>query len=190
MIYGYYPCRSKDRELFILPPESGWSGENDVNIEPLEYRIKDFIAKFNFPRQRKKPFRALSDFFRSDRDDVIALSCVSAGGRISEYEREIYNKGNYLEYNLVHGLGVELAEALAEIVHKQVRLDLNITSPDEGFSLKDVRTNRYQGARYSFGYPACPDLEQNRVLFDLLKPEEFGITLSETLQMHPEETTS
>jgi len=190
MIYGYYPCRSRDKELFLLPPESGWNIDENANRSPLEERIKDSIGKFIFPRQRRKPHRALSDFFRSDRDDVVALTCVSAGSKISEYEREIYEKGEFLEYNLVHGLGVELAEALAEIVHKQIRLDLNIASDDEGFTLKDVRMNRYRGARYSFGYPACPDLEQNRILFDILKPEEFGITLSETLQMHPEQTTS
>ncbi len=190
MIYGYFPCRSFDRELFILPPESGWNVDANANDLPLEERIKESIAKFSFPRQRRKPHRALSDFFRSDRDDVVALTCVSAGAKISEYEREVYERGEYLEYNLIHGLGVELAEALAEVVHKQIRLDLNIARDDEGFTLKDVRMNRYQGARYSFGYPACPDLEQNRVLFDLLKPEEFGITLSETYQMHPEQTTS
>jgi len=190
IIYGYYPCRAKDTELYIFEPESGWSDRFPPNEEPFELRVKDSLYSFKFPRQRKKPHRALSDFFRGDRDDVVALTCVSVGEKISEYEREIYEKGEYLEYNLIHGLGVELAEALAEIAHKQIRLDLNIIKDDEGVTLKDVRVNRYQGARYSFGYPACPDLEQNRVLFDILKPEEFGITLSETFQMHPEQTTS
>ena len=91
---------------------------------------------------------------------------------------------------MIHGLSVELAEALAEVVHKQIRMDLNILKEDEKATLRDVRMRRYQGARYSFGYPACPDLEQNKIIFDLLKPEEFGITLSETFQMHPEQTTT
>ena len=91
---------------------------------------------------------------------------------------------------MVHGFSVELAEALAEVAHKQIRLDLNIASEDEGHTLRDVRMNRYQGARYSFGYPACPDLEQSRGIFDLLKPEEFGIELSETFQIHPEQSTT
>ena len=190
MIYGYYPCRSDDGELFLFAPEEGFNSEAEVNKEPLEEIVGRAIGVFSFPRQRRKPYRALSDFFRHDRHDVVALTCVSAGSKISEYERELYNKGEYLEYNMVHGLGVELAEALAEIVHKQIRLDLNIASEDEGYTLKDVRMNRYRGARYSFGYPACPDLEQNRVLFDILHPEEFGIELSETFQMHPEQTTS
>ena len=190
IIYGYYPCRSDDGELFLFAPEEGFNSEDEVNREPLEEIVGRAIGVFSFPRQRRKPYRALSDFFRHDRHDVVALTCVSAGSKISEYERELYDRGEYLEYNMVHGLGVELAEALAEIVHKQIRLDLGIASEDEGYTLKDVRMNRYRGARYSFGYPACPDLEQNRVLFDILHPEEFGIELSETFQMHPEQTTS
>ena len=86
----------------------------------------------------------------------------------------------------MHGISVELAEALADIVHKQVRLDLGL----ESGSLRDVKRSGFQGCRYSFGYAACPDLSQSRLLFDLLNPEEFGITLSETYQMHPEQTTS
>ncbi len=171
IIYGYYRCRSDDTKLNI-------------------YEDGEITQTFNFPRQSKKPHRALSDFFHSDKDDVIALSCVSAGAKLSEVEREIYAKGNYTEYYQFHGLGVELAEALAEIAHKQIRLDLNIASEDEGNSLSDVRMNRYEGCRYSFGYAACPDLESNRPLFDLLKPEEFGIELSETFQIHPEQSTS
>ncbi len=190
IIYGYYPCRSDDGELFVFDEVEGWNSENQINKEPLKDISGRAVGVFSFPRQRRKPYRALSDFFRHDRHDLVALTCVSAGSKISEYEREFYDKGEYLEYNLIHGVGVELAEALAEIAHKQIRLDLGIASEDEGFTLKDVRMNRYRGARYSFGYPACPDLEQNRVLFDILHPEEFGIKLSETFQMHPEQTTS
>jgi 5-methyltetrahydrofolate--homocysteine methyltransferase len=84
---------------------------------------------------------------------------------------------------------VELAEALAEIVHKQIRLDLGIAE-HEGHSLRDVQMKRYHGCRYSFGYPACPALEDTKVIFDLLKPEEFGIHLSETFQIHPEQSTT
>ena len=120
---------------------------------------------------------------------MVAFTCVSAGSKLSEFEREIYARGEYTEYYQFHGLGVELAEALAEIAHKQIRLDLNI-SEGEGNSLSDVQMNRYQGSRYSFGYAACPDLELNRPLFNLLRPEEFGIELSETFQIHPEQSTS
>ncbi|MDO8453317.1 MAG: methionine synthase [Sulfurimonas sp.] len=189
IVYGYWPCRSDDNTLLIFDESEGYNSPDEVNREPLVNVIGRAETMFTFPRQSKQPHRALSDFFHSDRHDVIALTCVSAGAKLSEAEREIYESGNYTEYYQFHGLGVELAEALAEMVHKQIRLDLNI-SESEGSKLGDVQMNRYQGARYSFGYAACPDLELNRPLFDLLKPEEFGIELSETFQIHPEQSTS
>ncbi|MCD6211991.1 MAG: methionine synthase [Sulfurovum sp.] len=189
IIYGYYPCRSDDQELFLFDESEGWNVDANANREPLNQVIGRAVGKFSFPRQGRKPHRALSDFFHHDRHDVIPITCVSAGAKFSVYEKELYDAGKYLEYNMVHGFSVELAEALAEVAHKQIRLDLNIADK-EGSSLRDVRMNRYQGARYSFGYPACPDLEQSRVIFDLLKPEEFGIELSETFQIHPEQSTT
>jgi 5-methyltetrahydrofolate--homocysteine methyltransferase len=189
IIYGYWPCRSDDNTLLIFDESEGYNSESEINREPLDKVMGRAKEKFDFPRQSKQPHRALSDFFHSDRHDVIALSCVSAGAKLSDAEREVMDAGNYTEYYQFHGLGVELAEALAEIAHKQIRLDLNI-SEGEGSKLSDVQMNKYQGSRYSFGYAACPDLELNRPLFNLLKPEEFGIELSETFQIHPEQSTS
>ncbi len=190
IIYGYYPCRSNDRDLILFDESEGWNIDSNANREPFDEVKKRELVKFSFPRQAKKPHRALSDFFRHDRHDIIALTCVSAGAKFSEYEKKLYDAGEYLEYNMVHGFSVELAEALAEVAHKQIRMDLGILKEDEGATLRDVRMRRYHGARYSFGYPACPDLEQSRELFDVLKPEEFGIELSETFQIHPEQSTS
>jgi 5-methyltetrahydrofolate--homocysteine methyltransferase len=190
VIYGYFPCRSNDRELLVFPESEGWNIDANANRESFAEVVGRGEYVFSFPRQRRKPYRALSDFFHHDRHDVIALTCVSAGSKFSKYEKELYDAGKYLEYNMVHGFSVELAEALAEVAHKQIRLDLGIASEDEGHTLRDVRMNRYQGARYSFGYPACPDLEQSRIIFDLLEPEEFGIELSETFQIHPEQSTT
>ena len=189
IIYGYWPCRSDDNTLLIFDESEGYNSSDEVNRDSLEHVIGRAVKQFTFPRQSKQPHRALSDFFHADRHDVIALTCVSAGGKLSDAERLIYDDGKYTEYYQFHGLGVELAEALAEIAHKQIRLDLNI-SEGEGSKLSDVQMNKYQGSRYSFGYAACPDLELNRPLFDLLKPEEFGIELSETFQIHPEQSTS
>jgi 5-methyltetrahydrofolate--homocysteine methyltransferase len=189
IIYGYYPVRSNDQKLYIFDEKEGYHNEEQINRENFA-NIKDRACEvLEFPRQTKKPHRALSDFYHHDRHDILAMTCVSAGNKISTYEAELYDKGEFTEYYLVHGLGVELAEALAEIVHKQIRLDLNISS-NEGSKIADVQMNKYQGARYSFGYPACPDLELNRPLFNILKPEEFGIELSETFQIHPEQSTS
>ncbi|MDQ1297544.1 MAG: 5-methyltetrahydrofolate--homocysteine methyltransferase [Campylobacterota bacterium] len=190
VIYGYYPVRSSDRELLIFDETYGWNIDENANRMPLDSVIGNAKYVFNFPRQRKSPHRCLSDFFTHTRDDVLPLTCVSVGDKFSAYEQELYANHEYLEYNMVHGFGVELAEALAEVAHKQIRLDLGIVSDDEGNSLRDVRMNRYPGARYSFGYPACPDLEQSRIIFDLLRPQEFGIVLSETFQIHPEQSTT
>jgi 5-methyltetrahydrofolate--homocysteine methyltransferase len=184
VIYGYYPCRADDNTLLIFDPKEGVD-----NSEPLA-RIKEKATHaFTFPRQQKKPHRALSDYFHSDKHDVVALTIVSAGNAISEYEKELYSAGKFHEYYLVHGLGVELAEALAEIVHKKIRIELGLLK-NESSDLHEVKMKGYHGARYSFGYTACPDLELNGPLFELLKPEEFGIELSETFQIHPEQSTS
>jgi len=187
VIYGYYPCRSDENRLYILDEKRGFFTKEDVNKEPLKQ--SDILYTLDFPRQRKKPHRCLSDFFASDRDDVVAFTCVSAGSRFSEYEKELYEQGKFKEYHLIHGLSVEIAEALAEVAHKQIRLDLGIAQ-NEKHSLKDVQMRAYQGCRYSFGYPACPDLSDSKVIFELLKPEEFGIELSETFQIHPEQSTT
>ncbi len=189
ILYGYWPCRSDDNTLLIFHEDEGWHSAHDICTDTLEHVIGRAEYHFDFPRQRKKPHRAISDFFHRDRHDVVALTCVSAGAKLSDVERSIYDAGNYNEYYQFHGLGVELAEALAEMAHKQIRLDLNI-SEGEGNTLSDVRMNRYQGSRYSFGYAACPDLELNVALFKLLRPEEEGIELSETFQIHPEQSTS
>ncbi len=187
IIYGYYPCRRDKNKLHILSPKRGFFKKEDVNTEIL--KEEDILYTLDFPRQRKKPYRCLSDFFANDRDDVVAFTCVSAGSEFSKYEQELYKKGEFKEYHLIHGLSVEIAEALAEVAHKQIRLDLGIAQ-NEKHSLKDVQMRAYQGCRYSFGYPACPDLSDSKVIFDLLHPEEFGIELSETFQIHPEQSTT
>ena len=189
ILYGFWPARSDDNRLFVFSQSQGWQRDEDANRQPLsEELIGTALEVFTFPRQRKKPHRAISDYFHHDRHDVAAFTCVSAGWKFSEYEAKLFKEGRYHEYHLVHGLSVELAEALAEIAHKQIRIDLNILK-NEKADLKDVKMMGYQGARYSPGYPACPDLELNRHIFNLLKPEEFGITLSETFQIHPEQST-
>ncbi len=189
IIYGYYPCRSDDTTLLIFDESEGWYTDADADRDPLDQIIGRAREQMTFPRQTRKPWRCIADYFHSDRHDVVAFTTVSAGSKISEYERRLYDEGKFHEYYLVHGLGVELAEALAEIAHKQIRLDLGIAN-GEGDTLRDVEMRKYQGTRYSPGYPACPDLELNRPIFDLLGPEEFDIVLSETFQIHPEQSTA
>jgi len=171
-LYGYFYCKSDDTKLNIYDDEK-----------------KNIIATFNFPRQGKSPHRCLADYFKSDQFDIVAFTFASAGLNITPFEQEIYALGEFSRYYAVHGLGVELAEATAEILHKQIRMDLNILRDDEKPTLKDVRMKNYQGCRYSPGYAACPDLALNRTIFDLLKPEKFGVELSPTYQIHPEQST-
>jgi 5-methyltetrahydrofolate--homocysteine methyltransferase len=185
VLYGYFPCLAVDNKLYIFDQKHLYNNQEEANVVPP---LNEAIKVFEFPRQGRLPHRCIADFFNSDKLDVIAFSCVSAGLDISDYERTLYDEGKFQEYYHVHGLGVELAEALAEIVHKQIRLDLDIV-PKEGHTLKDVQMKQYTGCRYSPGYAACPDLEMSRLIFDLLKPEEFGVELSETFQIHPEQST-
>lgn len=170
-LYGYFPCKANDTILEIYDDEK-----------------ENIIATFDFPRQGKTPHRSITDYFKSDQFDVVGFSFASSGLNITDYEKSFYDKGEFNRYYQIHGLGVELAEAVAEIVHKQIRMDLNIVD-DEKPVLKDVRMKNYHGCRYSPGYTSCPDLAQNRTIFDLLKPEKYGIELSETFQIHPEQST-
>jgi 5-methyltetrahydrofolate--homocysteine methyltransferase len=115
---------------------------------------------------------------------------VSAWEWFSKYEKELFDNKEFLKYNEIHWISINLAESLADILHKQIRKDLDILDKDKWANLTDVQKQRYHWARYSFWYNACPNLEDNQIIFDLLKPEEFWITLGETFQMHPEQTTS
>ena len=171
VLYSYFYCKSEDTKLHIYDNEK-----------------ENIIKTFDFPRQGASPHRCLSDYFSSDSFDTVAFSFVSSGLKITDFEKDIYDEGAFVRYYQVHGLGVELAEACAEMVHKQVRLDLNIVDKEKP-TLNDVRMKQYQGCRYSPGYAACPDLSMNRDIFDLLKPEDFDIELSETFQIHPEQST-
>src|SRR5574344_68384 len=184
-IYEYYPCISHDNKLYIFDKKYIYNNlEEAKNVPPLSEAIK----VMEFPRQKRKPFRCIADFFANDRLDVVGFTLASAGLKISDYEREFYDRGEFTKYYQINGLGVELAEALAEVLHKQIRLDWDIV-PKEGHKLSDVQMKQYVGCRYSPGYAACPELSQNRDIFDLLNPEKYGIELSETFQMHPEQTT-
>jgi 5-methyltetrahydrofolate--homocysteine methyltransferase len=201
IIYGYYPCRSdlalrlksndnKESSLLIFSEKEGWIKDEEANREPLDSVLNRVYKKIDFPRSSKPPYRALPDYFHDDRHDVVAFTVVSAGNKISEYENQLFKEGRYKDYHLIHGLGVELAEALAEIVHKKIRIELGIAKK-EGESLKDVnwQIRNYQGARYSPGYPACPDLAINDIIFDILKPQEYSITLTENHLIVPEQST-
>jgi 5-methyltetrahydrofolate--homocysteine methyltransferase len=149
-------------------------------------------ARFSFPRQAEAPNQCIADYFypaESGKTDIIALQIATVGHQAHEYSQKLYEAGSYKDYLLFHGLSVETAEALAEYWHLVVRRDLGITEED-GQGIDDFVVQKYRGSRYSFGYPACPDLAQNRIICDLLESDRIAVTMSEQDQMAPEQTTS
>ncbi|MGW6710651.1 vitamin B12 dependent-methionine synthase activation domain-containing protein, partial [Streptomyces sp. NPDC054956] len=173
VVHGYYPCVSKGDDLIIL---------DDVGAE---------LTRFTFPRQPRGRFLCLSDFFKPEESgevDVIGLQVVTVGSRIGEATAKLFESNSYRDYLELHGLSVQLAEALAEYWHARVRAELGISGQDP-HSLDGMLRTEYQGCRYSFGYPACPDLEDRAKIAELLKPERIGVHLSEEFQLHPEQST-
>lgn len=184
-VYGYWPANSDGDDLIIFrPPPKGAGDRPEQHGEEL--------VRFTFPRQKHAPYWCLSDFWRPVGDgvtDVAAFHIVTAGREVSEIARQWFEANDYQQYLFLHGLGVETAEALAEMIHKQVRMELGVANRDAR-ELQKLFKQGYQGSRYSFGYPACPSLEDQRKLMRLLGPEEIGITLSEECQLEPEQSTS
>ncbi|HLM55356.1 MAG TPA: methionine synthase [Pyrinomonadaceae bacterium] len=175
VVYGYFPAQSEGNDLIIY--------EEDARTERV---------RFTFPRQPAGRRLCLADFFaskESGRVDVAAFHLVTVGRRASEYAQELFRSDNYADYLYFHGLSVESAEALAELWHKRVREELGIAGRDAA-ELNKLFHQGYQGSRFSFGYPACPDLEDQTKLFELLRPERIGVELSEEFQLVPEQSTS
>jgi 5-methyltetrahydrofolate--homocysteine methyltransferase len=176
LVYGYFPCRSEGNDLIIY--------QEDEKTERL---------RFTFPRQpleqRGGQNLCLADYFASDRIDTVAFHLVTMGRRASEHSHQLFKSDNYTDYLLFHGLSVESAEALAEMWHKRIREELGIADADAK-DLAKLFHQGYQGSRYSFGYPACPNLEDQTKLFELLQPERIDVELSEEFQLVPEQSTS
>lgn len=178
VVYGYFPCYSEGNDLVILHHEGEAKGSERV--------------RFSFPRQRRDRRLCLSDFFRSKESgelDVVAFHVVTMGQSVSVATAKLFEANLYREYLELHGLSVQLTEALAEHWHARIRQELNVNKSDSP-EIQAILDQGYQGSRYSFGYPACPDLEQQRQLCELLEPERIGVTLSEEFQLHPEQSTS
>ena len=178
VVYGYFPCFSEGNDLVILHHEGEKKGTERL--------------RFTFPRQRRDRRLCISDFFRSKESgeiDVVAFHIVTMGQSVSEATGKLFSQNNYREYLELHGLGVQLTEALAESWHARIRAELNFAVED-GSELSAILDQGYRGSRYSFGYPACPNLEQQVQLCELLQPERIDVSLSEEFQLHPEQSTS
>jgi 5-methyltetrahydrofolate--homocysteine methyltransferase len=178
VVYGYFPCVSEANDLIVLHHEGEQSGEERV--------------RFTFPRQSRDRRLCLADFFasrESGKTDVVAFHVVTMGSAVSAATGELFAANAYREYLELHGLSVQLTEALAERWHARIRDELNLRN-DDAPDLASILDQGYRGSRYSFGYPACPDLEQQVQLCELLQPERIGVELSEEFQLHPEQSTS
>ncbi|HWS54687.1 MAG TPA: methionine synthase, partial [Pyrinomonadaceae bacterium] len=170
VVYGYFPCQSEGNDLVVY--------HEDERTERL---------RFTFPRQPEGKRLCLADYFaarESGRVDVVAFHLVTVGRRASEYAQELFGSDNYADYLYFHGLSVESAEALAELWHKRIREELGIAGRDAA-ELPKLFHQGYQGSRFSFGYPACPNLEDQTKLFELLRPERIDVELSEEFQLVP-----
>ncbi|WP_369198715.1 methionine synthase [Streptomyces djakartensis] len=173
VVHGYFPCVSKGDDLIIL--------DEDGNER----------TRFTFPRQERGRRLCLADFFRPEESgerDVVGLQVVTVGSRIGEETARLFEADAYRDYLELHGLSVQLAEALAEYWHARVRSELSIAARDPA-DLDGMLRTEYQGCRYSLGYPACPDLEDRAKIAGLLEPERIGVQLSEEFQLHPEQST-
>ncbi len=170
-VYGYYQCQVD---------------ENNPNR--LIVNTDNGEEEFIFPRQAKGDFLCLTDYFKG-KQNLVAFQVVTIGEEAANYIASLYNAGNFDEYLYHYGLATETTEALAEYCHAQIRKELGFAEEDSEDMFKLVRGG-YHGLRYSFGYPACPRIEDQKQLFDLLKPDRIGLELSEEWQIHPEHSTS
>lgn len=174
-IYGYWKCAGQGNDL-ILFAEDGTTE----------------VARFNMPRQPKEDGDCIADFVRDVDDaerDVIGLQVVTVGQKASDMAREWFEDNRYQDYLYLHGLSVEMAEALAEVTHKRIRAELGFSAEDDR-DIEKMLSQGYRGGRYSFGYPACPKLEDQAPLLDLLDAKRIGVDISDEWQLHPEQSTS
>ncbi|HLI20859.1 MAG TPA: methionine synthase [Stellaceae bacterium] len=180
----------------ILRPQAAygyWRAAGDGNdIVLFDEGGGKEVARFSLPRQNREGGLCIADFLRDIGDnerDVIGLQVVTMGGRASDTARQWFADNRYQDYLYLHGLSVEMAEALAEYIHKRIRAELGFAA-DEPRDMHALLQQGYRGSRYSFGYPACPNLADQRQLLALLKAEEIGVALSEEDQLDPEQSTS
>ncbi|MEX2328720.1 MAG: vitamin B12 dependent-methionine synthase activation domain-containing protein, partial [Nitriliruptoraceae bacterium] len=177
VVYGYWPANGDGDDLVVWDPDA--PGERE-------------LVRFTFPRQDRGRFLCISDFFRgidSGQTDVLGVQLVTMGRSISRVAQELFAEDRYTDYLFAHGFGVEMAEALAELWHRRIREELGMAG-DDGPTVKDWFRQGYRGSRYSFGYAACPDLEDQQRLFQLIDPSTIDVELTDEFMLDPEQSTS
>ena len=199
VIYGYFPVRAEGETITVYRPE-GIEGEDLIgewdlpSRENLDETTLVPWQRFTFPRQQEGRFLTLADFIRpADSEaggfDILPVQIVTVGSEASRYAATLFEGGEYTDYLFTHGLSVETAEALAEYWHRSIRTELGIAG-DDANDIRRLFSQGYRGSRYSFGYPACPDLEDQTQIFEMLRPERIGIELTEEFMLEPEQSTS
>lgn len=177
VIYGYFPCGRKENSIVVFDP---------LNSDKS-------LGKFELPRQKSGNRFCIADFYRDLQNekptDVIPMQAVTMGAAATEFAKQLFEDNKYTDYLYFHGLGVQLAEALAELVHARIRKEMGFENV-EPETLKDVLAQRYRGSRYSFGYPACPNVADSRPQLDWLGADRIGLTMDESDQLDPEQSTT
>ncbi len=175
-VYGYFRCGRKDNSIFLFD-------ENSLNK----------ISQFNFPRQKSGNNLCIADFYcdlKNDKPiDIFPMQAVTMGDIASEYSQKLFKEDKYSDYLLFHGLTVQLAEALAEYVHALIRIECGFRS-EEPVKNREILAQKYRGARYSFGYPACPKVSDSNIQLSLLDAKRINLTMDESEQLHPEQSTT
>jgi 5-methyltetrahydrofolate--homocysteine methyltransferase len=184
VVYGYFGAQGEGNDVIVYNLPEGWRQGDPVPAEAL---------RFTFPRQKEGRHLCISDFFLSKgsgKMDVLGMTCVTIGAKASHETQKLFEGGEYTKYLYLHGLSVETAEALAELNHKRIREELGIAG-DDSPHIRDLFHQKYRGSRYSFGYPACPNLEDQTKLFALLHPDAtIGVHLTSGFLLEPEQSTS
>ena len=186
VIYGYFPCQSEGNSVHIYNPEviQQNNGQIPQDLEP--------IVTFDFPRQKSGRRLCIADFFAPKTlgiTDVFPLQAVTVGEVATEYAKQLFESDFYLQYLYYHGMAVQTAEALAEWTHALIRRELGFGA-QEPDNIRDILQQRYQGSRYSFGYPACPNMQDQYKQLDLLKSDRIGLFMDESEQVYPEQSTT
>jgi 5-methyltetrahydrofolate--homocysteine methyltransferase len=174
-VWGYFPVNAEGNDLVVYSDDERTSE----------------LARFSFPRQTKEPYLCIADFFRpadSQVHDYAAFQIVTVGEGASARTAELFASDRYRDYVVTHGLSVEMTEALAELWHRRIREEWGFATQDAP-TLTGLFRQQHRGGRYSFGYPACPDLEDNAKVVELLGAARIGVTVSEGFQLYPEQTT-
>ena len=175
-IYGYFNCGRKNNSIIVF-----------------DYNKNNILGEFNFPRQRSGNRYCISDYFLDLREDkphdYLPMQAVTMGSRASEFAQHLFGEDLYTDYLYFHGLAVQFAEALAEYIHSQIRIECGF-SGQEPDNIRDILAQRYRGSRYSFGYPACPNVADSRYQLEWLNTKRISLTIDSSDQLHPEQSTT